>query len=303
MLIKSVLIIACIACTTFTAQASSQCSKSGVHLQVLGSGGPENGDKRASSGYIIWQEGKARAMIDMGPGSLLRFEETGAQINDVEVILLSHLHVDHSADLPAYVKASFFTNRSRDLPLYGPAANKKMPATTQYVQSLLGPSGAFKYLSSYLDGSDTYQLQPHDVDANLKEEQVIINKDGLRIAAIAVNHGPIPALAWRVELDGKAFVFSGDMSGKNNTLTKLAQKADILVAHHAIPEGTKGIARNLHMPPSVIGKIAADAEVKQLVLSHRMLRTLGEEQRTSDIIRKIYKKPYHFAEDLQCFSP
>jgi ribonuclease BN (tRNA processing enzyme) len=283
--------------------ANQSCDSTGVHLQVLGSGGPENGDKRASSGYLIWQDGKARVLVDMGPGSALRFEESGAKLNDVDVILLSHLHVDHSADLPTYVKASFFTKRSLDLPLYGPTANKKMPATTQYVQSLLGPSGAFKYLSSYLDGSDTYQLQPYNVDADLKEEQVIINKDGLRIAAIAVNHGPIPALAWRVELRGKAFVFSGDMSGKNNTLTRLAQKADILVAHHAIPEGTKGIARNLHMPPSVIGKIAAEAEVKQLVLSHRMLRTLGEEQRSSGIIRKIYKKPFHFAEDLQCFSP
>ncbi len=92
------------------------------------------------------------------------------------------------------------------------------------------------------------------------------------------------------------------MSGKNDTLTKLAQNADVLVAHHAIPEGAEGVARQLHMPPSVISKIAAEANVNQLVLSHRMQRTLGEEQRTSAIIEQAYKKRYYFAEDLQCFS-
>ena len=29
-----------------------------VLLQVLGSGGPESGDKRASTGYIVWINGK-----------------------------------------------------------------------------------------------------------------------------------------------------------------------------------------------------------------------------------------------------
>ena len=75
------------------------------------------------------------------------------------------------------------------------------------------------------------------------------------------------------------------------------------MAHNAIPEGTVGVARYLHMPPSVIGRIAHDAGVKQLVLSHRMLRTLGRETETLDLIKKRYTGPVEFANDLDCFTP
>ena len=36
----------------------------GVAVQVLGSGGREIGDKRASSAYLVWENGLARALID-----------------------------------------------------------------------------------------------------------------------------------------------------------------------------------------------------------------------------------------------
>jgi len=124
-----------------------------------------------------------------------------------------------------------------------------------------------------------------------------------RITAVPVHHGPIPALAWRVLIGGKTLVFSGDMNNDNDTLTSLAKQADLLVAHHAIPEEAVGVARNLHMPPSVIGQIAAKAGVKQLVLSHRMNRTLGQEVKTTKLIKDHYHGPMVFAEDLQCFKP
>ena len=56
------------------------------------------------------------------------------------------------------------------------------------------------------------------------------------------------------------------------------------------------------MPPSVIGAIAANAQVKQLVLSHRMLRTLGKEKETETAIRRHYAGPIAFANDLDCFA-
>jgi len=58
------------------------------------------------------------------------------------------------------------------------------------------------------------------------------------------------------------------------------------------------------MPPSVIGQVAGDAHVKQLVLSHRMLRTLGQakEDQTLSEIKKRYSGPVEFANDLDCFS-
>jgi ribonuclease BN (tRNA processing enzyme) len=69
-----------------------------------------------------------------------------------------------------------------------------------------------------------------------------------------------------------------------------------------VPEGASGAARSLHMPPSVIGRIAATAGVKQLVLSHRMLRTLGREVETRAEIARFYTGPTMFADDLDCFT-
>jgi ribonuclease BN (tRNA processing enzyme) len=56
------------------------------------------------------------------------------------------------------------------------------------------------------------------------------------------------------------------------------------------------------MPPSVIGTTAGHAQVRQLVLSHRMLRTLGKEDATRMEIRRSYAGPIAFANDLDCFA-
>jgi ribonuclease BN (tRNA processing enzyme) len=56
------------------------------------------------------------------------------------------------------------------------------------------------------------------------------------------------------------------------------------------------------MPPSVIGTTAANVHAKQLVLSHRMLRTLGKEKETEAEIRRHYAGPIAFANDLDCFA-
>ena len=283
--------------------AKTDCGEKGVWVQVLGSGGPEIDDGRASTGYLIWDSGKARLLVDMGSGSMFRFEQSGASVNDLDVVMFSHFHVDHSNDLPALVKASFFSDRNRDLPLYGPGGNRFMPSVTDILKDLFWVDGAFQYLNRYLDGTDTYRLLPHDVEATGKKQQRVLSDSRYQLTAVPVHHGALPALAWRVEIEGKIIVFSGDMNNDNDTLASLAKQADMLVAHHAIPEGATGVARNLHMPPSIIGKIAAQAQVKQLVLSHRMNRTLGQEQVSSAHIRHTYKGPMHFADDLQCFRP
>ena len=161
--------------------ATTDCGENGLWLQVLGSGGPELDDGRASSGYVIWNKGKARFLIDIGSGSMFRFEQSGASLNDLDAILLSHMHVDHSNDLPALLKASFFSNRDRDLYLYGPSGNKFMPSATRFVQNLFGDDGAYQYLSSYLNGNDTYRLLPYDVDVTNRSEQVVLVNSRYRL--------------------------------------------------------------------------------------------------------------------------
>lgn len=297
------LIILLLFSTCHFSNAIANCGQNGVWLQVLGSGGPELGDKRASTSYLIWHDGKAKLLVDIGSGSMLNLEKANADINDLDAVLLTHLHVDHSADLPALIKATFFTGRANDLLIYGPSGNHLMPSTTDYIQTLFGSKGAYRYLSSYLDGSESYTIKPYDMAFENKQAQTILVSADYQITAVPTHHGPIPAVAWKVNIDDKIIVFSGDMNNDKQTLGQLANNADLLIAHHAIPESATGAARNLHMPPSVIRQIAADANVKQLVLSHHMLRSLKQTNSSHAEISKNYKGPVYFANDMQCIQP
>lgn len=287
-----------------TVQAQS-CGSAGLAVQVLGSGGPELQDKRASTSYLIWDHGSARVILDAGGGSALRFGESGAQMSQVDVVLFSHFHVDHSGDFPALVFSSWFEDRKRPLPVYGPPGNEYMPSTTEFVHDLFSePHGAWRYLSELVDPGEqgSYKLEPHDVVAGATPVLVLRNSR-MTLYAVRVIHGAFPALAWRVEMGGKRIVFSGDTNGEGDGLTRLASDADLFVAHNAVPEGATGVERRLHMPPSVIGTIAANARVGQLVLSHRMLRTLGKQNQdqTQAEIERRYSGPIAFANDLDCF--
>lgn len=292
-----------LACSFFPPAAAQSCGSKGVAVQVLGSGGPELQDKRASSSYLVWENGQARVLVDAGGGSALRFGESGAQMSQLDVILFTHFHVDHSGDLPALVKSSWFEDRRRALPIYGPPGNDFMPSTTEFVSDFFGDKhGSYRYLSELLAPNEkgSYKMQPHDVVAASTTVSAFRSGD-LTASAVRVVHGGFPALAWRIEVGGKVIAFSGDTNGEGEGLVRVAANADLFVAHNAVPEGVVGVERNLHMPPSVIGQVARDAHVKSLVLSHRMLRTLGKEDQTLAEIRKRYSGPAAFANDLDCF--
>ncbi len=284
--------------------ADTTCPSDGTYVQVLGSGGPEVGDGRASSSYLIWHDGKARVLVDVGGGSSDNFGRSGANFEDLDAILFSHFHVDHSADLPALIKSSFFDDRKNDLPVYGPSGSHWMPDTTDFLESLFDIEGAFRYLADFMDDGrrNGYRLQPAILDVENKKIQSALSGTDFNIHAISVHHGPLPALAWRIDLAGKSIVFSGDMNGDFQTLPVLAKSADLLIAHNAVPKGARGVERNLHMPPVVIGEIAAQAKVKKLVLSHRMRRTLGREKETLNEIKKHYSGSVEFANDMDCFK-
>ncbi len=303
-LIRTLPLFSFVLCCALLRPAGAQsCGSKGIALQVLGSGGPELQDKRASSSYLLWEDGRARVLVDAGGGSALRFGESGAQMSQLDVILFSHFHVDHTGDFAALIKSSWFEERKRPLPIYGPEGNDFMPSTVEFVYDFFGDKhGAYRYLSELLVPGEEgdYKLQPHNVVGSAKPAEVF-GREGITAQAVRVVHGGVPALAWRVEMGGKAVVFSGDTNGEGAGLPQLAASADLFVAHNAVPEGVTGVERNLHMPPSVIGQIAGEAHVKHLVLSHRMLRTLGKESQTQSEIEKRFSGPLSFANDLDCF--
>lgn len=76
--------------------AASCASCSGkLALQVLGPGGPVADDDRASSGYLLWVEGRAKSLIDAGGGVFQRFGASGADIADRDGVRVSVVGVEH----------------------------------------------------------------------------------------------------------------------------------------------------------------------------------------------------------------
>lgn len=278
-------------------QAKTEMCSQEIAVQVLGSGGPELDDGRTSSSYLIWRGEKAEVLLDTGSGSSIQYGLSGAKFQELDVILLSHLHTDHSADLPSFVKGSFFTPRVTDLWVLGPPGNHIVPSTTDFISRLFGDNGAFSYLSDYLkEEQESYLLRSENaVSKDDKEFQKRFPWGN--VSGIRVQHGPIPAIAWKVEIDGCSIVYSGDMSNKSKKLGDFSTNADLLVAHLAIPESAGRIAKNLHMAPSEIGDIVKQAKPRSLLLSHFMRRSERALDENLEAIKADYPGPIILAKE------
>lgn len=283
--------------------ARAACRTHGVAVQVLGSGGPVAADARAGSGYLVWIDGRARVLVDAGGGVFLRFGESGARLEDLDLIAITHLHADHVADLPALVKSGFFSARTRRLTISGPDGGGEFPALTGFLRAEFDSGhGAFRYLSGALDGSDgLFELVPVEVPVAARKPTIAAHADDFTVEAIGVPHGPVPALGYRVDVRGLRIVFSGDQNGSEPAFWNMARDADLLVMAHAVPEDADPVARRLHAVPSVIGGNAARSKVRHLVLSHLMARSLNVLDANLAIMRRDYSGPIDVARDLVCY--
>lgn len=285
-----------------SALAETRCFNNRLAVQVLGSGGPVTEDERASSGYIVWVDKKSTVLVDAGGGVFLRFGQAKGKVADLALIAITHLHADHAADLPALVKSGYFSDRVSPLPIAGPDGNDLMPGVRSFLQALFNAqSGAFRYLSGALDGTnELFQLDAIEIESQTEAQHVVFQTPKWRVDAMGVKHGPIPALAYRIRAFGKTIIFSGDLNGRNPEFIEFAREADLLVIDHAIPEHADKAARSLHVSPSEIGEMAQAADVKLLLLSHRMGRSIRTEEENLKKIRTAYRGPVLLAFDLQC---
>jgi len=272
-------------------------SSSSFELAVLGSGGPVSAG-RAASGYVVLVDGVARVLVDVGPGAFVRLGELGLDLGRLDTILLTHLHVDHSGDVPGVVKAR---DLSFDEPLvfrfFGPAGGGDYPSTAAFVERLFGKQGAFAYLATFrnrlrLDAVDL----PIAPDAPIHE---VLREADLRVTSVAVDHGDVPAVAFRIEHAGHAVVVSGDLASKNDNLARLAAGADVLVYDTTVldPPASPPVLYDLHTAPRRIGEVAAAARVKSLLLGHV---TLAVERSADAVLRSVhasYAGPTRLASD------
>lgn len=270
---------------------------------VLGSAGPLPYADRASTSYAVNINGKTHVLIDQGPSSLRRFVEARMRLKDLDIIALSHLHIDHINDFAAFLKFAFFSNRKRELAVAGPDQNKYFPNIQQYLHSLLkDKSGAYRYLSSYLDGSaGFFLLKPSVIKAKQSLEQEVFKDKLYTLSAIAVPHGGVPALAYKISNHRKTIIFAGDQNLSSPAFNKFAHNADVLIVHFAIPETSNSVITALHATPTQIGKAAKAINPKLLVLSHVMPRSMHHLDQNIASIRKNFPGSIVVAKDLQCF--
>lgn len=283
--------------------AVAEC-RSALAVQVLGSGGPVSDDARASAGYLLWIDGKARLLVDAGGGVFLRFGEAKARFDTLDAIAITHLHADHVGDLAAILKSGFFSERKRALPVVGPTGSPAFPSMGAYMNTLFDAKhGAYRYLSGYLDGSGGLaKAEIAEISARADKPQKAFANDAFKVSAIGVTHGPVPALGYVVEIQGHKVAFSGDQGGKNPGFTAMIKDADLLIMDHAVPEDAAPIEAALHDRPSEIGALARAASVKKLVLSHNMARSLDVLPKNLATIAELYAGPTVVADDLSCFE-
>jgi ribonuclease BN (tRNA processing enzyme) len=279
------------------------CGETGVWIQILGSGGPELGDARAGSSYIVWRDDAAKLLVDLGPGSALRFQQGIGRFEDVDAIVFTSLQPDHSVELPAFVQGAGYGARERVLPIFGPDGNSAYPSTRTFVERLLGANGAFPQLAGYLTPhAERFHLDVTDVPATGARRWAGFGSAALRLAALPVHDANVPSLAWRATLGTQSITFTGDFNNAGDRLAAFAKDSDALVIDHSIEEGARGEVRTQHVMPSQIGSIASRAGVRMVILSHRMLRTRGRESLTEAAIRQHYTGPLIFADDNECWG-
>ncbi len=281
-------------------------STTSLELVVLGSGGP-GATGRAASCYLALIGGTPRILVDAGSGAFVRLGEAKLSLSDTDIVLLTHLHIDHAGELPGLFKARAVSGGdSIVFKVWGPAgtgarpADAYFPSTSQFIDLLFGKKGAFAYLSDF---AAPITIQAHDIPTQIYANpvpQVIFDDGGIVIRAVAGHHGDAPAVIYRIDYAGKSISFSGDIDAQGlSGLRTIAKGSDLLVFNSVVldPPGSPAILYTLHTPPRAIGELARDAGVHSLLLSHISPAVEKGREAVLESIKRNYKGPVSFAAD------
>lgn len=291
--------------------SAQSCSANPVAVQVLGSGGPRINPFRSSTSYLLWVGGQAKVLVDMGGGAYHRFGQSQAKLEDLQMVGISHLHPDHVSDLPAFLWLSHEV-RKQPLTIFGPSGNDAAPDFSTFLSRLFDENnGAFPVLASTLGGgggvrrdmgmaidgvvrAGGVRLDVGVVDVVKAEPSTVFDREEMIVTALGIPHGNMPTLAYRVQTRNVSVVFSSDQTGTDPKFVEFAKGANVLIMHLAVAPGAKN---PLHATPAVVGRIAQEAGVGQLIVSHIGLFNL--DAGIADL-RKYYSGPLTVGADMQC---
>jgi len=249
-----------------------------MDLIILGSGTSIPMRDRASPSLVLIVN-NSPILFDMGPGTVRQLTGAGLDFEKINQIFITHFHPDHTADIIHFLFATrnpTVLKRRHPFVITGPEGLKELVHSLQgaYHNWLTLPSGLME-IEEFAVGKITQR-----------------DYDEFRIISCPTNHTP-HSIAYRVEThSGKTFVYSGD-TGYCDDMVRLAENADLLVLECAFSDGNEVEG---HLTPSLAGKIATLANVKQLLLTHfypECLRTDIEAQ-----CRKTFQGKLVLGKDL-----
>ena len=238
-----------------------------VSIQFLGSGDAFGSGGRFQA-CIHVRSASASFLLDCGASSLIAMRRFGVDPNDIDAILISHLHGDHFGGIPFFVlDAQLISKRTRPLVIAGPPG---LAARLRDAMEALFPGS-----SSVLREFDLELLQlPQRTPAQI---------GAIKVTPYEVVHASgAPAFALRAECDGKVIAYSGDTEW-TDALADAARGADLFICEAYFLE--KQV--KFHLDYRTLMEHREELACNRLVLTHM----------SADMLRRVERLDVECAED------
>ncbi len=287
-----------------------------MQVQMLGTGTPIPHPDRAGSSVVVLLE-EAGLLFDCGHGTTVRLVQAGIPSRRITHLFFSHLHFDHCVDFPHFglTRWDRSAGSAQPLQVMGPQG------TELFSRRLFGPEGAFAPdirarrlhpMSQRLwmgRGGSLPRSEPELVVRDVATGLVASGRDWEVRAAVSAHVQPhLECYCYRIDGPGRSVVYTGD-TGYSEQVVALARGADVLIHmcswtdEEVAAQERAGIEPRDPFPssPSVAARAAAEAGVRELVLTHmhvERLRSVEDRQGVVEAARRVFGGPVRLASDL-----
>jgi len=211
-------------------------------------------------------------LFDAGAGVMHQFAVAKLPLRGPEALFITHLHSDHTIGLPDLMLTTWVMGRRRAIPTIGPPGLAKM---VDALDAAYAEDIDIRTHGLEGDAANGWRLAVHEATSG-----VVYDSAGVRVTTFKVLHGSWPnALAYRIETPTRTIVISGD-TRPSDDLVRAATGVDVLV-HEVYPDSiyraqrgarlgdtTNDYFRSFHTSDVELGRLAARAKPKLLVLTH-----------------------------------
>ncbi len=238
-----------------------------ITLLGTGVGIPQPGRSQAA----ILIENEKPLLLDCGAGTLLRLDQAGVNIEALDTVVLTHLHLDHVSDLLALANARYLSELP-GLEIYGPE----------------GTEVYFKIVCSAYPNLEKMEVSLHEV-----RPMDSFSLNGFDIFAEEAVHS-VTALAYRIEAEDKVLAYSGDTE-PSQRVASLADGADLLIHECSFPEP---FDVTNHSTPLKLANVLRDVNAKRIILTHLYPQAQGHEEEMAKIVGGLSGVPTEAGWDM-----